>query len=289
MFKTVKRVITPDELKKLLPITAELAEIKLQNDNLIKSIISGKDKRFLIVTGPCSADNIDAVMEYCIKLKVLSDKYIDKIVIMPRVFTAKPRTTGEGYLGMMYQPDCDIVDIDKGVYKSREMMIRCIKETGMAISDELLYPEYYDYFDDLISYYFIGARSSENPEHRNIGSGLDMTVGVKNGTGGNLISLAGAVYACQRPKEFLLKGVQVKTEGNLYAHAVFRGFVDESGVFYTNYSENCLNTYGLICDNLGISNKSVLVDRTQTAQNKALDKCKPLKASLKNIARYLEV
>ncbi len=268
MFERIKKVITADEIKKLNPVSARVMEVKANNDGTLKDIVSGKDKRFLLVCGPCSADNEDAVAEYCVKLKALSDKYDDRIFIMPRVFTAKPRTKGDGYLGMMYEPDGKNVDVDAGVRKSRKMMMRIIEETGLPVSDELLYPEYFDYSDDLVSYYFIGARSSENPEHRNAASGLDVAVGVKNSTGGNLMSLAGSVYSVNTPKEFLLRGEQVRTSGNPYAHAVFRGFVDESGVFYPNYSDNSLRTYLMLCDDYGIANRFVMVDCSHANSSK---------------------
>ncbi len=268
MFERVKKVITAEEVKKLLPVGEKIASVKADNDETLRNLVSGKDKRFLLVCGPCSADNEDAVAEYCVKLKALSDRYDDRLVIVPRVFTAKPRTNGEGYLGMMYQPEGVSVDVDEGVRRSRGMMLRIIEETGLPISDELLYPEYYDYNDDLVSYYFIGARSSENPEHRNVGSGLGVAVGVKNSTGGNLMSLAGSVYSVNTPKEFLLKGEQVRTEGNPYAHAVFRGFVDESGVFYPNYSDNSLRTYLMLCENYGVINRFVMVDCSHANSSK---------------------
>jgi len=268
MFEKVYDVICAEELKNQLPADGEIRRIKAENDRILKDIISGRDKRFLVVSGPCSADSRDALYEYCKRLSVLKEKFSDRMFILPRVFTAKPRTTGEGYLGMMYQPEGKNVDINKGLYESRLMMLDIIRNTGMAVSDELLYPEYYDYTDDLVSYYFVGARSSENPEHRNVSSGLDVIVGMKNSTGGNLISLAGSVHAASTPKEFLLKGKQVKTAGNPYAHAVLRGFVDESGVFHPNYSESSLRSYEMLCDDYGVENKFVLVDCSHANSSK---------------------
>lgn len=268
MFEKVSKVISAKEVKKLLPVNEKIAKLKTENDETLKNIVSGKDKRFLLVCGPCSADNEEAVSEYCLKLKKISDKVSDKIFIMPRIFTAKPRTNGEGYLGMMYQPDGNAVNVDRGVKNSRKMMLRLIDETGFAISDELLYPEYYDYNDDLVSYFFIGARSSENPEHRNVASGLNVAVGVKNSTGGNLMSLAGSVYSVNTPREFLLKGEQVKTQGNPYAHAVFRGFVDESGVFYPNYNDSSLRSYLMLCDHYNVKNRFVMVDCSHANSSK---------------------
>lgn len=280
MLKIDNRVITPSELKAEMPCSDRVLNIKKKNDEILRNFMLGNDKRFLVVSGPCSADNADALSEYCGKLKVLSDKLSDKLLIVTRIFTAKPRTTGEGYLGMMYEPNGKDVDINLGVRKSREMVMRCINESELPVSDELLYPEYYDYWDDLISYYFIGARSSENPEHRNLGSGLDIPVGVKNSTGGNLISLAGAVHACQNPKSFLFKGNQVTTDGNPYAHAVLRGFVDESGVFFPNYNESSLKAYDLLCSQMDVKNKSVIIDCSHA--NSAKQSMKQIQAA-KNV------
>lgn len=283
MFTEEKTIITPDELKEAMPLSDRVAEVKQKNDIVLKEFMAGRDKRFLVVSGPCSADNEDALSEYCGRLSHLADKLSDKILFVTRIFTAKPRTNGEGYLGMMYQPDGKNVDIDKGVRLARQMLMRCISETGLPVADELLYPEYYDYYDDLISYYFIGARSSENPEHRNIGSGLDVVVGVKNSTGGNLISLAGAVHACQNPKTFLLKGKQVSASGNPYAHAVLRGFVDESGVFFPNYSENSLKTYEMLCGSMGVINNSVIIDCSHA--NSAKQSMKQIQAAKRIVER----
>ncbi|MDD4292029.1 MAG: 3-deoxy-7-phosphoheptulonate synthase [Clostridia bacterium] len=260
MFTKQNKVICADALKIEMPIGQETARFIAKETDTLKKIILGEDKRFLVVCGPCSADDADAIVEYCRKLSVLKEKYSDKVYILPRVFTAKPRTTGDGYLGMMYQPDGVNVNIDRGLRMCRKTMLRVTEECKTIIADELLYPEYYEYFDDLVSYYFIGARSSENPEHRNVASGLDVPVGVKNSTGGNILALAGSVHACLAPKEFLLRDFQVKTNGNQYAHAVLRGYVDESGVFYGNYSANTIDAYESICESLKINNKFVMVD-----------------------------
>lgn len=272
MIKVIKKVISPLELKREMPMPKEAEAIKRQNDCLLQNVVSGKDKRLLIISGPCSADDPDAVIEYCRRLKVLNDRYADKMVIIPRIFTAKPRTNGEGYLGMMYQPYAEEVNINEGLLRARKMLIDCICETALPISDELLYPEYYDYFDDLISYYVIGARSSENPEHRNISSGLDVAVGVKNTTGGNLISLAGAVYACSTPKTFLFKGNEVATSGNKLAHAILRGYVDQSGVFFRNYSTGSISNYKLLCNKYNVGNKRIIVDCSHANSSKQIMK-----------------
>lgn len=220
----------------MFPITKDIIEIKYQRDLEIQSIIKGTSEKMLLLIGPCSADNEDAVCEYVQKLSILQDKVKDKIVIIPRIYTSKPRTTGEGYKGMLHNPDPKkAADIVNGLKAARKLHVRVIKESNLTCADELIYPEVYCYFDGLLSYAAIGARSVEDQLHRLIASGLNIPVGMKNPTSGNFSVMLNGINAAQLPHTFLLDGYEVKSNGNLLAHAVVRGGIDNNGITHPNY------------------------------------------------------
>ncbi len=214
----------------------------------------------MIVCGPCGADNFDASIEYCQRLYQLSLKVKDKIFLMPRLYTAKARSNGEGYLGMLFQPDSEVIDINKGLMLSRKMLAKCIAVTGLPIAEEFLFLEQLEYNADLISYFFLGARQSDSPFYRNVVSGVDVAVGIKNDLAGNMLNLAGSVHASSTPKTFLFKGGQITTTGNRFCHGVLRGFVDESTGFYNNISQQNIDALNNYCLEFGTQNDFVMVD-----------------------------
>lgn len=213
-----------EHYKKLYPLDKECRANKTLFDNAVKDAVNGK--KFLVIVGPCSADNRSAVKEYATKLKQLAEKVSNKITIVMRVYTAKPRTDGEGYLGAFFHDDqSQPINIEQGIVNCRQMMLDCLK-IGLPIADELLYPEQYDYLGDLVSYYSLGARSSMDALHRAVASGIDLPLGVKNAIDGDLVAMVKGVYAVSRPKTFINSNCQISTNGNKYAHAILRGWHD---------------------------------------------------------------
>ena len=260
MFHNFKRIISSKKLRKKVRLDNLCKKIKESNDEIIKNIISGIDKRYIIVCGPCGADDSDAVLEFALKLKELSIKIKDKIFLMPRLYTAKARSVGDGYLGMMFNPDDEKVDISKGVEKTRHMLANCIAQTGLPIADEFLYLEQLEYNADLISYYFIGARQSDSPLFRNLASGLDVAVGIKNNLSGNLQNLAGGIHAISTRKDFYFNGGQGTTLGNKYVHGVLRGYSDNNGTFYNNVDQNSIDSLKAYCKTLNSPSEFVMID-----------------------------
>ncbi len=232
----IRKLPIPLEVKEQFPLTPELAEIKAERDKELRDIITSKSDKFLLIIGPCSADREDSVMEYLQKLHKVSEAVSEKIFILPRLYTSKPRSTGDGYMGFVHQPDPNAKpDIFKGIVAVREFHMRALKETGFSCADEMLYPENHRYLSDLLSYVAVGARSVEDQQHRLTASGLMIPVGMKNPTGGNLASMMNAVAAAQKPHTFIYRGWEVESEGNPLAHTILRGYIDENG----NYRKNC--------------------------------------------------
>lgn len=260
MFQRFEKIIKPDKLRKKIRLDKTSVRVKESNDRIIKDIISGADKRFLIVCGPCGADNADAVLEFCLKLKELSLKVNDKIFLVPRLYTAKARSAGDGYLGMMFQPDDEKVEIEKGIIATRKMLANCISRTGLPIADEFLYMEQLEYNSDLVSYYFLGARQSNTPLYRNIASGLECAVGVKNDLSGNLANLAGSLHAVKTRKDFIFRNGQISTVGNAYSHAVLRGYSNARGEFFSNDDQESIDELRKHCDDLGVPCEFVMID-----------------------------
>lgn len=226
----------PKEIMEELPVSDAIKQRKIQRDQAIKDVFVGKSDKFILVVGPCSADNEVAVLDYIERLTSLQEKVEDKIIIIPRIYTNKPRTTGEGYKGMLHQPNpLEASDMVAGIKAIRHLHIKAAEISGMTSADEMLYPENYAYLDDILSYVAIGARSVENQQHRLTVSGLDIPVGMKNPTGGDITVMLNAIRAAQIDHNFIFRGFEVKTSGNPLSHAILRGFVDQYGRNFPNY------------------------------------------------------
>lgn len=226
----------PQEIKALYPLSEEAAEVKLARDKEIAKIFTGEDSRMVLIIGPCSADREDAVLEYIEKLRLVQDKVADKLIIIPRIYTNKPRTTGDGYKGMLHYPDPhEKPNLIKGVIAIRKLHMKALAEFGLPSADEMLYPENYRYLNDLLAYVAVGARSVENQQHRLTTSGLDIPVGMKNPTSGNLSVMMNAIHAGQHAHTFCYRNWEVKSSGNPLTHAILRGYVDQNGIAYPNY------------------------------------------------------
>lgn len=226
----------PQEIKALYPLSEEAAEVKLARDKEIAKIFTGEDSRLVLIIGPCSADREDAVLEYIEKLRLVQDKVADKLIIIPRIYTNKPRTTGDGYKGMLHYPDPhEKPNLIKGVIAIRKLHMKALAEFGLPSADEMLYPENYRYLNDLLAYVAVGARSVENQQHRLTTSGLDIPVGMKNPTSGNLSVMMNAIHAGQHAHTFCYRNWEVKSSGNPLTHAILRGYVDQNGIAYPNY------------------------------------------------------
>ena len=251
----------PEVLKNEYPLSNEQKSIKQQRDEEIRRIFTGESDKFVVLVGPCSADNEDTVCEYVNRLKKVSDKVSDKLMIIPRVYTNKPRTTGDGYKGMLHQPDPDKApDLLAGIIAIRKMHIRVLQETGLSSADEMLYPENRSYLDDVLSYEAIGARSVENQQHRLTASGMDIPVGMKNPTSGDLSVMLNSVIAAQHPHHFIYRGCDVETSGNPLAHTILRGGVDKYGQTIPNYHyEDLMRLYDLYSKK-DLQNPAVIVD-----------------------------
>ncbi|MBO6108267.1 MAG: 3-deoxy-7-phosphoheptulonate synthase [Eubacterium sp.] len=235
-FTYVKEVISPDVLKELYPLSAEQKKIKEKRDREVVDIITGKSDRLLVIIGPCSADHEDPVCEYISRLADVQEKIKDKVLLVPRIYTNKPRTTGMGYKGIIHQPDPEKgTDFMEGLIAMRKMHLRAISETGMFAADEMLYPENWPYIDDILSYVAVGARSVEDQQHRLTVSGMDLPAGMKNPTSGDFSVMLNSIIAAQAPHTFLYRGFEVKTTGNPMTHAILRGAVNKHGANIPNY------------------------------------------------------
>ena len=251
----------PQEVKERFPLTQQMAEQKVKNDEEIKKIFSGESDKFLLVIGPCSADYKDAVLDYIHRLRKVQDKVQDKIFIVPRIYTNKPRTTGDGYKGMVHQPDPDKApDMYEGIVAIRDIHMTALKETGFSCADEMLYPDNYRYLSDILSYVAIGARSVENQQHRLAASGLEVPVGMKNPTSGDLSIMMNAITAAQHSHTFIYRGWEVTSDGNPYAHAIMRGFVDRDGHSISNYHYEDLQKLSDLYAASGLQNPAAIID-----------------------------
>ncbi len=231
-----KELPTPSELKEQYPVSMDLIALKARRDGEIKDIFLGKDDRMLLFIGPCSADREDAVLDYMARLRAVQEKVIEKIYIVPRLYTNKPRTVGKGYKGILHQPDPDKEsDLLKGILTVRHMNVRVIEETGFTCADEMLYPDTHMFLSDLLSYVAVGARSVEDQLHRMTASGLDIPVGMKNPTSGNLTVMLNSIIAAQARQEFIYRNYEVQTLGNPFAHAILRGYENKYGRSIPNY------------------------------------------------------
>ena len=256
-----RKLPIPMEIKAEFPLTDEMAAIHNARAAEITDIFEGRSKKFILIIGPCSADNRDAVLEYLSRLRIVADEVKDKIFIIPRIYTNKPRTTGDGYKGMLHQPDpTRHSDMLKGIIAIRELHRDALKQFGFTCADEMLYPENHRYLSDLLAYVAVGARSVENQQHRLTASGLSIPVGMKNPTGGDLSVMINAIHAAQGSHTFLYRGWEVKSEGNPLAHAIMRGYVDGTGKCISNYHyENLEELYEHYVE-AGLKNPACIVD-----------------------------
>ncbi len=256
-----RKLTIPKEVKEMYPLKEELVPIASKRAEEIKKIFTGEDERLILIIGPCSADREDAVLDYMTKLKKVSEEVKDKIFICPRLYTNKPRTTGSGYKGMLHQPNPnEKPDMFKGIVAIRKLHMRVLEETGFTCADEMLYPENVRYIDDIINYTAVGARSVENQQHRLTASGLDIPVGMKNPTSGDLSVMMNSIYAAQRKHTFIFRGWEVHSQGNPLAHAILRGYVNKHGEALTNYHYEDLTFLNELYKKSDVVNPALIVD-----------------------------
>ncbi len=268
-FKYVKPLPTPAELLDLVPISPALQKIKTERDLTIKNVFTGKDPRFILIIGPCSAHNADAVCEYVTRLAKLQDEVKDQLILIPRIYTNKPRTTGEGYKGMAHQADPNRqADYSEGLIAMRKMHLRALEISHLSPADEMLYPGNYPYLEDILSYVAIGARSVENQEHRLTVSGLDVPAGMKNPTSGDFAIMLNSVQAAQQPHDFIYNGWTVKSDGNALCHCILRGAVTQYGQAVPNYHhEDITRTIGLYKER-DLQYPAIMIDTNHANSNK---------------------
>ena len=264
-----RKLPIPKEIKEQYPLTAELSQVKARRDKEIADVFTGKSDRMVLIIGPCSADREDAVLEYCERLAKLQEAVSDKLVLIPRVYTNKPRTTGDGYKGLLHQPDPrKTSDMLEGVIAIRRLHTNVLASTGLPTADEMLYPDNYRYLSDLLSYVAVGARSVENQEHRLTSSGIDIPVGMKNPTSGDISVMLNSIMAAQHPHTFIYRGWEVDTTGNPLAHAILRGYVNKHGESMPNYHfeelERLYNAYTA----KGLQNMALIVDANHANSGK---------------------
>lgn len=271
-FIQIKEVMSPAELKELLPVPAEHAKWKADRDESIKKVFTGESDKFLVIIGPCSADNEDSVCDYINRLAKVQDKVSDKLIIIPRIYTNKPRTTGEGYKGIVHQPDPEKKpDLHEGLIAMRKMHLRALAETGLTSADEMLYPENWPYVEDLLSYVAVGARSVEDQQHRLTISGMDIPAGMKNPTSGDLSVMLNSVVAAQGSHTFLYRAYETRTTGNPLAHTILRGAVNKHGQSIPNYHYEDLIRLSEMYAERDLANKATIVDANHANSNKLYD------------------
>ena len=264
-----RKLPIPKDVKAEYPLTERMEAVKAARDTEIRAIFEGKSDKFILVIGPCSADHSEPVLEYISRLRKLEEKVSDKILIIPRIYTNKPRTTGQGYKGMLHQPDPEAKpDMYKGIVAIRELHLAALRDYDFSCADEMLYPENYRYLSDLLSYVAIGARSVENQEHRLVSSGAEAPVGMKNPTGGDLSVMMNSIVAAQSSHTFIYRGWEVTSAGNPYAHAILRGYLDYAGRSISNYHYEDLLRVQELYANSNLANPSVLVDTNHNNSGK---------------------
>ena len=257
----LRKLPIPQEIKKQYPLTDEMARVKQERDGEIADVFTGKSDKFVLVIGPCSADQKEPVLEYISRLRRVQDQVKDKIVIIPRIYTNKPRTTGDGYKGMLHQPDPTVdADMLKGIVAIRDVHMCALKDYGFSCADEMLYPDNHRYLSDLLSYVAVGARSVENQQHRLTASGLAIPVGMKNPTGGDLSIMMNSITAGQHSHTFIYRGWEVKSQGNPLTPAMLRGYVERGGRAIANYHYEDLRRLHEIYEKSGLANPGVIVD-----------------------------
>lgn len=268
-FSFIKKLPTPEDIRREYPVDASIQALKEKRDQEIRDVFTGKSDKFLAIIGPCSADNEDAVIDYLLRLRKVQDKIADKVLIIPRVYTNKPRTTGEGYKGMVHQPDPEKKpNMLAGLVAIRKMHIRAIQESGFTCADEMLYPENYRYLSDLLSYVAVGARSVEDQQHRLTVSGMDVPAGMKNPTSGDFSVMLNSVTAAQGSHRFIYRSWEVETTGNPLAHTILRGAVNKHGEAIPNYHYEDLKLLWEKYQEKDLTNPAVIVDTNHSNSNK---------------------
>ena len=267
--KYISNLPSPEEIIAKYPLREDLKEKKKDFDKAIADVFTGKSDKFLAVIGPCSADNEDSVLDYVTRLAKVVDEIKDKIIVIPRVYTNKPRTNGDGYKGLLHQPDPEKKpNVHEGLVAIRKMHLRVVEETGMFTADEMLYPDNLGYLDDVLSYIAVGARSVENQQHRLTSSGAEVPVGMKNPTSGDMSVMLNAIYAAQQSHEFIYRNYEIKTDGNPLAHAILRGAVNKHGQCLPNYHYEDLKLLHDLYLERDIVNPAVIVDANHSNSNK---------------------
>lgn len=268
-FEFIGKLPTPAEVKEMYPVTERVRKIKEEKDAMIRKVFTGESEKFLVIIGPCSADNEEAVCDYIGRLAKVQDKVGDRLILIPRIYTNKPRTTGEGYKGMLHQPDPEKKpDLLAGLIAIRKLHIRAIEESGLTAADEMLYPENWRYFSDILSYVAIGARSVEDQQHRLTVSGMDVPAGMKNPTSGDLTVMMNSVVAAQGGHTFIYRGWEVKTTGNELAHTILRGAVNKRGNTIPNYHYEDLNLLLKMYDERDLKYPAAIVDANHSNSGK---------------------
>lgn len=268
-FKFIKKLPSPAEIREAYPVSAKIAAIKKERDAMIREVFTGQSDKFLVIIGPCSADNEDAVCDYINRLSRVQEKVSDRLILIPRIYTNKPRTTGEGYKGMVHQPDPEKKpDMLAGIIAIRKMHMRAIEESGLTAADEMLYPENWRYLSDILSYVAVGARSVENQQHRLTVSGFDIPAGMKNPTSGDFSVMLNSVYAAQHSHDFIFRGWEVQTTGNELTHTILRGAVNKHGQAIPNYHYEDLELLLQMYNKKDLKNPACIVDANHSNSNK---------------------
>ena len=264
-----RKLPIPQDVKKEYPLTERMEAVKAARDAEIRSVFDGSSDKFILVIGPCSADHSEPVLEYISRLRKMEEQVKDKIIIIPRIYTNKPRTTGQGYKGMLHQPDPEAKpDMYKGIVAIRELHMAALRDYDFSCADEMLYPENHRYLSDLLSYVAVGARSVENQQHRLTASGVDVPVGMKNPTGGDLSVMMNSIVAAQSSHTFIYRGWEVTSEGNPYAHAILRGYIDYAGRSTSNYHYEDLLRVEELYEKSNLTNPSIIVDTNHNNSGK---------------------
>ncbi len=268
-YKVIRTIPSPEEVLAEIPMPANLSKLKAERDEELKKIFEGKINKFVVIIGPCSASDEDSVCDYVSRLAKINEEVKDKLFIVPRIYTNKPRTTGEGYKGMLHQPNPEKeTNIYEGIRKIRTMHIRSMNESGLTAADEMLYPENLVYVSDMLTYIAIGARSVENQQHRLVSSAVDVPVGMKNPTSGDYSVMLNSIHAAQLSHEFLYRNNEIETSGNPHAHAVLRGSVNKQGQSISNYHYEDMMLLAQLYDERGLKNPAIVCDANHNNSNK---------------------
>ena len=264
-----RKLPIPQEVKKEFPLTEHMMQVKAARDEAINAVFDGSSDKFILIVGPCSADHSEPVLEYISRLRNVQEKVSDKIIIIPRIYTNKPRTTGQGYKGMLHQPDPEAKpDMYTGIVSIRQLHLAALRDYDFSCADEMLYPDNHRYLSDLLSYVAVGARSVENQQHRLTASGVGIPVGMKNPTGGDLSVMMNAIVAAQSSHTFIYRGWEVTSAGNPYTHAILRGYLDGAGRSVSNYHYEDLLRVEELYEKSNLTNPSIIVDTNHNNSGK---------------------